>query len=206
MASPAPRSSRRRSRLKASAAVAGSAPWRTRIQVGASRAVGHQPRGQAACASGLSATTRTGLRRPKPGKRQVRSGSSASTVPTPTITASWRARSRCARRAGRLAGDPAAFAARAVAMRPSSVVASFSVTSGRPRRTRLKKPALISSRLGGQQPVLDRDAGRAQAGDALAVDPRVGVARRRPRRGATPAAISASVQGGVGRDGSRAPA
>ena len=132
----------------------------------------------------------------KPGMRQVRSGSSASTVPTPTITASCRPRSACA---ARRAGSPVIqrLSPAPVAMRPSSVEASFSVTSGRRLRTRDGEAGgdLVGF---GSAARLPRPRCRRRA---------AGRGRRRSRAGrgrgwrsttrATPAAIRASVQGGV---------
>ena len=95
------------------------------------------------------------------------------------MTASWVARSRWARsRAGgpviqRLSPLP-------VAIWPSSVVASFSVTSGRPRRWRIRKPALISAASSAPSPVSTAMPARAQPGDALAGDARIGILERRP--------------------------
>ena len=54
----------------------------------------------------------------------------------------------------------------AVAMRPSRVVASLSVTNGRPSRTRRRKPALSAAAASRLHADLGRDAGRAQRGDA----------------------------------------
>ena len=83
----------------------------------------------------------------------------------------------------------------AVAIRPSSEVASFRVTSGRPSLTR-QKAGVELGRLGGAEPGLDRDAGLAQPADPGAGDARVGIFERGDDA-AMPAAISASAQGGV---------
>ena len=95
-----PRSAWRRGRRRRAGA-RGSVPSRIRIQVGVSAAVATR-RAVSGVRRWLSAMTRTsGLGR-KPGMRQVRSGSSATTVPTPTITASCRPRRAWPRRrAGR---------------------------------------------------------------------------------------------------------
>ena len=63
--------------------------------------------------SARSSTTRTGDRASMPGSRQVKSGSSASTVPIPTRIASLCARSRCTRVARHLTGDGNRLAASA---------------------------------------------------------------------------------------------
>ena len=74
-----------------------------------------------------------------PRSRTVSDGSSARAVPAPTITASWRARMACTkRRAG--AAVIHWLSPVAVAMRPSKLLASFSVTMGRPKSTLEKKP------------------------------------------------------------------
>ncbi len=93
----------------------------------------------------LSSTTRTGELCSIPGRRQVSCGSSASTVPMPVSTASFIARIWCTRvraaspviAAGLRPGSPAL---------PSADTASFSVTCGRPSRTRRKCPACARKR------------------------------------------------------------
>ncbi len=80
-----------------------------------------------------SKTTRTGWRPPGSSdvSRTVSRGSSASAVPMPTATASWRARSSCT--LARASGPVTHFEAPLrVAMRPSSDSASFSATWGSP--------------------------------------------------------------------------
>ena len=99
-ATPASAKARRRS---------GSAPSRISIQVGVSRAVATSRGGQRRAQMAVGHHAHRGSGR-KPGMRQVRSGSSAATVPTPTITASCRPRSACAARRAGSTGDPAAFA------------------------------------------------------------------------------------------------
>ena len=146
----APRSTKASSRARL-------VPSRSRNQVGTSAAVVSR-REVSGVRRWLSAMTRTfGVGR-KPGMRQVRSGLSASTVPTPTMTASWRPRMAWARRR---AGVPVIhwLSPPWVAMRPSSVEASFSVTIGRPRVTRWLKPIRVSQGLGFQQAGFDCDAG-----------------------------------------------
>ena len=108
-----------------------STPPRHSTQVGAERAVATR-REVSGRRKWLSATTRTIGSGLKPGMRQVRSGLSASTVPTPTMMASCRPRSAWAIRR---AGSPVIhwLSPVRVAMRPSSVEASFNVPSGRPR-------------------------------------------------------------------------
>ena len=74
-----------------------------------------------------------------PRSRTRRSGSSARAVPAPTITASWELRNRWTR--ARASGPVIhLLSPDAVAMRPSSVMASLSVSIGRPRVTRDRKP------------------------------------------------------------------
>src|SRR6516162_3232653 len=72
-------------------------------------------------------------------------------------------------------------------MRPSSEVASLNVTSGRPSRRRLRKPALTSAASSAQSPTsTSSPAARSRHSPSPATPPR-----------RTPAAISASTQGGV---------
>ena len=95
----------------------------------------------------------------------------------PTRIASWLARSRCPR--SRAAGPVIQrLSPDAVAMRPSRLVASFSVTSGRPSRTRLEEPGIDLGRLRLAEPDIDRQPGLAQPRHAAAGDPRVGVLDR----------------------------
>jgi len=71
--------------------------------------------------------------------RIVSIGSSARAVPAPIITASWR--SLWAWTSRRASGPVIHWLSPlAVAIRPSNELASFSVTIGRPRVTRLRKP------------------------------------------------------------------
>ena len=84
-----------------------------------------------------------------------------------------------------------------VAMRPSSEVASLSVTSGRPRPLLEEEAGVQRLGLGAQQAELDLDARLAQLGDALAVDPLVRDRWSPTTTRRTPAWISAIVQGGV---------
>src|SRR5918996_588787 len=98
-----------------------------------------------------SSTMRTGERSSRPGRRQVSAGSSASAVPLPIMIASWLARRRWPR--ARACSPVIHWLAPVfVAIRPSSEVASFSVTRGRPVRTRRMKPALIASASAPQSP------------------------------------------------------
>ena len=124
-----------------------------------------------------SSATRTGERCSSPSRRQVSCGSSASTVAVPTRIASCVARSRCVR--SRAAGPVIQrLSPEAVAIRPSSEVASFSVTSGRPVRTRWKNPALISAASSRAQPAFDGDPGLPQSRETAAGNPRVRVLDR----------------------------
>src|SRR2546428_33841 len=74
--------------------------------------------------------------------RTVRAGSSASTVPMPTRTASVRSRRRCT---SRRAGFPERYRRPGTATRPSTVAATFRRTNGRPRFRRETNPALSRS-------------------------------------------------------------
>lgn len=113
--------------------------------------------------SRLSTTIRTGERAARPGSRQSRLGSSTRTVLLPTITASFSARSRWAR-ARAVSPVIQRLSPACVASRPSSVVASFSVTSGRPSRMRRKKPALSAAASSAQTPVsTETPAARSRA-------------------------------------------
>ncbi len=60
-------------------------------------------------------------------------------------------------------------------MRPSSEVASFSVTSGRPRRTPLEEAGVDLGGFGRAEPGLDRNSGGAQACQPAPGNPRIGV-------------------------------
>ena len=117
-------------------------------------------------------------------------------MPAPTSTASDWARIRCtsARARGpviqRLSPVP-------VAIRPSSEAASFSVSIGRPVVSRLRKPRLSATASVGEAADLDRDPGRAQRLDARGRSTRGSGSSIATTTRATPAAISASVQGGV---------
>jgi len=116
-------------------------------------------------------------------------------VPAPTITASWAARIACTR--VRAAGPVIQrLSPAAVAIRPSRLCASFSVTIGRPLRTRLRKPFCNACASAAITPsATSIPAARRIAwprpetrgsGSAVAVTTR-----------ATPAATRASAQGGV---------
>ena len=122
-------------------------------------------------------------------------GSSARTVPAPTSTASASARNSCAwRRAASPVIQRLSPLARAI--RPSSVLASFSVSQGRPRRIRDRKPAFSSA------------ASRIISPSSMAMPARCRMARPPPEtRGsgsssaittrATPASARETAQGGV---------
>ncbi len=173
---------------------AGSAPPRTSIQVGASCALDIS-RARSGVRRCVSATTRTiGVGR-KPGMRQVRSGSSASTVPTPTSTASCWPRRACAMRR---AASPVIqrLSPPCVAIRPSSVDASLRVTSGRRSVTRRMKPAATSAASSRNSPSSTAmPASRRRSKPAPST--RGSGSRRATTTRATPAATSASAQGGV---------
>jgi hypothetical protein len=123
-----------------------------------------------------SSTTRTGERASMPGRRQVSSGSSASTVPIPTRMASHCARNRCTR-AARLARDRDRLAAGGADLVVGET-ASFRITCGRLSRMRLKCPAW-SRAASRAQPDIDRDAGGAQPRVALPGHFRIGILDRR---------------------------
>jgi hypothetical protein len=88
----------------------------------------------------LPSMIRCGLRVSRPGRRTSNAGRSAATVPAPTTMASHRARSRwvCARAASPVIQR---LLPSAIAIQPSSDVASFSVTCGRAFSIRHRKPA-----------------------------------------------------------------
>jgi len=176
------------------ASAAGGWPGAVTMQAGAAVAV-IISRAPGGVRSRASATTRSIGTRSIPGMRQVRSGSSASTVPEPTSTASCRARSAwTARRASgpviqRLSPAP-------VAMRPSRVVASFSVTSGSPASIRRKKPAFSA-----RASAASRPSSTGMAASRRRARPRPSTRGSGSRMATTtramPAASSASQQGGV---------
>ncbi len=159
-------------------------------------------------------TTRTGCgpaawAAPMP--RTVRRGSSARAVPAPTITASWRARSAwtCARASGPVIQR---LSPEAVAMRPSSVVASLSVSIGRPAHDARDEAGLQLARLGLAHALHDLDPGRAQPREPRPVGARVGVAHRHhdprdPRRDQRVGAgrRRADMRAGLQRDVRRGP-
>ena len=92
------------------------------------------------CRSARSSTTRTGERASMPGRRQVSSGSSASTVPMPTRMASHCARNRCTRV---FAASPVIATGLwpAAPILSSAETASLRITCGRLSRMRRKCPA-----------------------------------------------------------------
>ncbi len=172
----------------------GSEPSRTSIHVGVSRAVVSR-RERSGVRRWESATTRTmGVGR-KPWMRQVRSGSSVSTVPTPTRMASCRPRKACAmRRAGSAVIQR--LSPLCVAMRPSSVEASFSVTSGRRCSSRETNPAAMSEASARSNPSCT--AMPAACRRAMPAPSTLGSgSRSATTTRAMPASISASAQGGV---------
>ena len=108
------------------------------------------PHAAAAAAAGTPAASRT-----------VRWGSSTATVLVPTSIVSHSARSRwVSSRAARL--ETQRLVPSAAALRPSSVVANFQVTNGRPCSTAKVQTRFSSSRLVGEKPCLDLHAGGAQ--------------------------------------------
>ena len=159
----------------------------------------------AACADGCRRRRAPPAWAGSPARRQVSSGSSASTVPTPTITASCRPRSACA---ARRAASPVIqrLSPRCVAIRPSSVEASFSVTSGRPRRHASAKPGRRLRRPRPQHALVDRDAGRAQPGDARRRPPAGRDRAWRSPRGRRRRRSARRCRAGCGPSGSMAPA
>ena len=93
------------------------------------------------------------------------SGSSASAVAEPTATASAAARS--AWTAARAAGPVIQRdSPRAVAMRPSSVAASFSATQGRPRSVHERKPRCCSRHSASRTPDATSTPARAEPAEA----------------------------------------
>ena len=105
-----------------------------------------------------------------PGSRQVSSGSSASTVPMPVITASLIARMQMDARARRLAGDRRGRRPASPAL-PSAETASLSITCGRPSCTRRIWPACARRASSAPMPDLDRDAALAPCASAPRLRP-----------------------------------
>ena len=116
-------------------------------------------------------------------------------MPAPTRIASAWARIRCtsARARGpviqRLSPVP-------VAMRPSSEAAIFSVTIGRPAVMRVRKPRLSATASAARQPTSTATPAARSAATPAPFTRGSGSSAATTTR-ATPAAISASVQGGV---------
>ena len=154
----------------------------------------------------LSATTRTtGVGR-KPGMRQVRSGSSASTVPTPTMHRVVPAAQRVGGAARRLAGDPAAFAA---ARGDAAVQRGGQLQRDqRPAEAdaRCESRPATSSASAAQHAFLDRDAGGAQPGDALRRPPAGRDRASRSPRGRRRRRSARRCRAACGPSGSRVPA
>ena len=147
----------------------------------------------------MSSTTRTGEWSSRPGKRQVSSGSSASTVLMPTRIASLRARSRWPKRRASLAGDPLAVAG---CRRDLAVEALRDLQRHqRPLLVDAQEKACVSFRA--PRVRAHRVATSMPAARSLAMpSPFVrgsGSSTATTTR-ATPAAISDSAQGGVSRD------
>jgi hypothetical protein len=127
--------------------------------------------------------------------RTVSAGSSARAVPPPTSTASWTRRIAWTRR--RASGPVIQrLSPVAVAMRPSSVSASLSVSQGRPRSMRDRNPALAARASAARTPVVTAipfdSSSLCPAPDTRGSGSSSAVTTR-----ATPAATSASAQGGV---------
>lgn len=126
--------------------------------------------------------------------RTARCGSSASSVPEPTTTASASARSRCTS-----ARDSAEVIQRllpsAAAIRPSSVAAYFQRTKGRPRRTDVSHATLTAAASSASSPLsTSTPAARSVAAppDAAGLGSDTACTTR-----ATPASISAWAHGPV---------
>ncbi len=107
-------------------------------QVGVSRAVATTD-DAIGTRSLASSTTRTGESVSMPGNRQVRCGSSDSTVPMPTRIASASARIWCTRARAASPVMPTGLRPGRPAL-PSAEIASFSSTCGRPSRMRRMWP------------------------------------------------------------------
>ena len=124
-----------------------------------------------------SSTTRTGERAAMPGKRQVRSGSSARTVPIPTRMASLCARSRCTR--VRAASPVMATGLWPLAAILSSLdTASFRITCGRLIANAAEMPGMVVRGFLGKQADIDGDAGGAKFCVPLACDFGIGILDR----------------------------
>jgi hypothetical protein len=138
--------------------------------------------------------TRRGARASSPDSRTSSRGESASNVPRPTRIASCRLRSRCA-----CARDCGPVIQRlvpsAIAMHPSSEVASFNVTCGRPRACRDKNPAIDRRASAARKPVdTAMPAASSRANPALAV--RASESSSAATTRATPAETSKSEHAG----------
>ncbi len=90
-----------------------------------------------------------------------------------------------------------------VAIRPSSVVASFSVTIGRPCRTRVRKPCCSASASACEHAGHHLDPGRPRAGRCRRRSPSDRDRRRRPRPGARPPPPARRRKAASARDGAR---
>ncbi len=129
------------------------------------------------------------------GSRTVSNGSSASTVPLPVTTAEARARSRWTSARAR---SPVIhlLVPSASAVRPSRLAPSFKVTHGRRVSMRRRKPRLISAASPASRPcpvAMPASSRRASPEPSTrGLGSRIATITRR-----TPAAISASVHGGV---------
>ena len=113
-----------------------------------------------------------------PGRRQVSSGSSASTVPMPTRMASHCARSRCTRVC---AASPVIATGLwpAAPILSSAETASFRITCGTLVADAAEMPGVIVRGFRGAETDIDGDAGGAQLGVALPGHFRIGILDRR---------------------------
>ena len=169
---------------------------RTMNQVGTSPRLGDELRGQRHAQACHRRRSAPGCASSSPCSRQVSRGSSAITVLLPTMTASWRGAQQMGARARRLAGDPAALAARGGDPAVEGRGELQRDERPAPREPR-RNPALISRRLRRRRArsrprCRRRAAARCPCRRRADRDPRSRTTTR-----ATPAAISASAQGGV---------
>ncbi len=140
----------------------------------------------------LSTTIRSGLR--PPWRRAVSRGSSASTVPIPTRTASWVSRSRMT---SARAASPVIHFERpvTVAILPSSVIAALSVNAGRPYWAQVRNGRLARSQASRSTPTVTWI--RARRSSSMP-PPWSGIGSSEPiTTRATPASRTAGAHGGV---------
>ena len=132
------------------------------------------------------------------GSRQVSSGSSASTVPDADQHRVVGGAQQMSAPTGRLAGDPAALAGPQSRCGRRALVASFSVTSGRPVAHPQEEAGVdLAPPRRGRSPSGPRSPAAPQALDARALRPGGSGSSTATTARAIPAAISASAQGGV---------